>query len=102
MIQRAPERAGWTRDNVTVPITSAMRMTVQLPQRTGDTRGAPRLAGGTQSSQHLPDLEKSPARHFYNEQVGPQRQDGAGRLGHGQYGRGPESRHLIGHAADHA
>src|SRR5262249_45604282 len=28
--QRAPARAGWTRDSVTVPITSAMRMAVAL------------------------------------------------------------------------
>src|SRR5438270_6712140 len=72
--QRAPARLGWTRDSVTVPITSAMRMAVQLPEDTGHTRWARDLARQAQGAEDLPNLEKRPPRHLHDQQVGAERQ----------------------------
>ena len=57
MIHRARSSAGCMRDSVTVPITSAMRMAVQLRQGAGDASGTVCRTGGCQEH-HLLELEK--------------------------------------------
>src|SRR3954469_18448283 len=87
--QRAPARLGWARDSVTVPITSAMRMAVQLPKSASDPGRAGRARGRAQDAEDLPDLEKGPPRHLDSHQVRPEAEQCTPRLGDGTHGRGP-------------
>src|SRR5262245_57939053 len=99
---RKPVMAGWKRDRVTVPITSAMRMAVQLLEGASQSGRASRSAGGAAGAEDLPNLEKGPARHFDGEQVRSQRQRGPGGLGDRAHGHRPQAGCLVGHAADQA
>src|SRR5579871_2604680 len=102
MIQRKLASAGWARDSVTVPITSAMRMAVQLREGTGHAGRARRLAGLTYDPHNLPDLEERPDRHLHDQQVGDEGQRRPRRRADGIGGDGPQSGDLVGHAADQA
>src|SRR3978361_334479 len=66
MIQREPTRLGGARGSVTVPVTSAMRMAVQLLKGAGHAGRAGR--GGAEGAEDLPDLEERPARHLDRHQ----------------------------------
>src|SRR5262249_1672138 len=97
MTQRAPARLGWTRDKVTVPMTSAMRMAVQLLQgtrHTGRARRRPRAA----QPQQLLELPERAAGRLHYEQVGPQPLDRPRRLGHAPARRPRAPRPLVGAA----
>src|SRR5947209_16537956 len=67
--QRALVRLGWQRDNVTVPMTSAMRMTVELPERTRDPGRASRRARHTHGAENLPHFKERSPGNLHRDQV---------------------------------
>src|SRR5262249_19783671 len=95
---RAPTMLGWTRDSVTVPITSAMRMAVQLPQGTGHPIGTGGR-GGEGGTRDLPDLEEGAGGHLNGEGVGGRAGGRPGRLADRAARPRPQPGHLVGHAA---
>src|SRR5262249_50102457 len=72
MIHRAPTRLGCTRVNVTVPMTSAMRMAVQLLEDASNPRRAARRGPRAAQPQDLLELVKRSAGLLHGQQVGAQ------------------------------
>src|SRR5262245_21182423 len=99
MIQRAPTSVGWTRDRVTVPITSPMRMAVQFlkhASHSGRTRARSPIAA--QPQQFLALIE-GPAGRLDRQQIGPEPVDGLLTLRHRPDRDGADPRHLVRHTA---
>src|SRR5262245_14195995 len=68
MIQRKRSIAGWERDSVTVPMTSTMRMAIQLLERFGDVVRAYHGASDD-DLYHLAQFEKRWPRYLDGEQI---------------------------------